>query len=63
MASSAKTPLGQHPAHPSIVEVYRMDIGDAFLACNRALDSSVVARLNDAILHARNAGALRQFGL
>ncbi len=63
MASSAKSPLGQGQAHPFIVEVYRMDIGDSFLACHRALDSSVVARLNDAILEARNAGALRQFGL
>lgn len=46
-----------------IVEAFRIDVGDAYLACHPGMEDAVMARLNDALSSARHAGAMRQFGL
>ncbi len=63
MATSSSSALGAAHEQAAIVELFRMDIGDAFVACHRALDSRIVTQLNDAISNARTQGALREFGL
>lgn len=46
-----------------LAELFKIDAGDAYIACHPAVEDTIVARLNTALAEGRNSGALRQFGL